>query len=61
MLTLSPSLMTSPNIIPRFYVYYMISGKTLVGPKLDNDKYPSVKPFTWEDFMKQMSVPQQSG
>lgn len=36
----------------RYYYYYMASGKTLVGPDLDNDKYPSVKPTTFEDLMR---------
>ncbi|KAF4126167.1 Protein of unknown function (DUF1295) [Geosmithia morbida] len=39
-----------------YYTYYMISGKSLVGPRLDNDKYPNVKPFTWTDFIKQLPV-----
>ncbi|KAF3926066.1 hypothetical protein ABW20_dc0109394 [Dactylellina cionopaga] len=39
-----------------FYQYYMSSGQVLAGPDYDNEKYPQVKPVTWEDFMK--SVPQ---
>ncbi|KAI0830392.1 nmrA-like family protein [Hypoxylon sp. FL0890] len=35
-----------------FFQYYMINGQTLLGPELDNDKYPQVKPVSWEDFMK---------
>ncbi|KIX07842.1 uncharacterized protein Z518_02496 [Rhinocladiella mackenziei CBS 650.93] len=35
-----------------FYYYYMANGSTLVGPKLDNDKYADVKPMNWEDFMR---------
>ena len=34
----------------------MLSGKTLVGPKLDNDKYPGIAPFTWKDFIRQLPV-----
>jgi len=30
----------------------MLNGHTLVGPELDNDKYPGVKPITIEDFMR---------
>lgn len=34
-----------------FFQYYMINGQTLVGPELDNDKYPQVKPVSWEDYL----------
>jgi hypothetical protein len=34
----------------------MISGKTMVGPKLDNERYPEIKPVTWEDFIKDVSL-----
>lgn len=40
----------------RFYAYYMISGKTMVGPELDNKRYPKVKPVTWEDFIKEVPL-----
>ncbi|KAK6531189.1 hypothetical protein TWF281_008014 [Arthrobotrys megalospora] len=40
-----------------FFQYYMVNGQTVIGPQYDNEKYPQVKPVTWEDFMK--SVPQE--
>ncbi|OTB01929.1 hypothetical protein M426DRAFT_25241 [Hypoxylon sp. CI-4A] len=35
-----------------FYQYYMANGQTLLGPELHNEKYPQVKPVSWEDFMR---------
>ncbi|KAI4871162.1 nmrA-like family protein [Hypoxylon rubiginosum] len=35
-----------------FFNYYMTNGQTLLGPELDNHKYPQVKPTTWEDFFR---------
>ncbi|KAI1387925.1 nmrA-like family protein [Hypoxylon trugodes] len=35
-----------------FFQYYMINGQTLLGPNLDNHKYPQVKPVSWEDYLK---------
>jgi hypothetical protein len=37
---------------PRFFQYYALNGQTLLGPELDNAKYPQVKPVDWEAFMK---------
>ncbi|KAI6083684.1 nmrA-like family protein, partial [Hypoxylon rubiginosum] len=35
-----------------FFNYYMANGQTLLGPELDNDKYPQVKPTSWEDTFR---------
>ncbi|KAK3358484.1 hypothetical protein B0T24DRAFT_693464 [Lasiosphaeria ovina] len=35
-----------------FYIYYLLNGSTLIGPDVDNGKYPEIKPETWEDFMR---------
>ncbi|KAI1104966.1 nmrA-like family protein [Jackrogersella minutella] len=35
-----------------FFQYYMVNGQTLIGPELDNDKYPQVKPVSWEDYFR---------
>ncbi|KAK0704043.1 hypothetical protein B0T26DRAFT_658561 [Lasiosphaeria miniovina] len=35
-----------------FYIYYLLNGSTLIGPGVDNGKYPEIKPETWEDFMR---------
>ncbi|KAI2462791.1 nmrA-like family protein [Annulohypoxylon bovei var. microspora] len=35
-----------------FFKYYMINGQTLIGPQLDNGKYPQVKPVNWEDYFR---------
>ncbi|KAK6363484.1 hypothetical protein TWF730_000916 [Orbilia blumenaviensis] len=35
-----------------FFQYYMVNGQTLAGPQYDNERYPQVKPATWEDFFK---------
>ncbi|KAL7622412.1 hypothetical protein AAE478_007917 [Parahypoxylon ruwenzoriense] len=43
-----------------FYQYYMISGQTLLGPQTDNDKYPQVKPVSWEDYFRIMPMDQLS-
>ncbi|CAG8958128.1 hypothetical protein HYFRA_00000474 [Hymenoscyphus fraxineus] len=37
---------------PLLYQYYIMSGKTLVGPDLDNTTYPTVKAQNWEDFLR---------
>ena len=34
-----------------FYQYYMLNGSTSLD-NLDNERYPSVKPITVEDFLK---------
>lgn len=31
-------------------------GQTCVGPSLDNQKYPTVKPTTWEDYIKERTI-----
>ena len=31
-------------------MYYWINGSTFVGPEVDNQKYPDVKPETWDDY-----------
>ncbi|KAI1088088.1 nmrA-like family protein [Rostrohypoxylon terebratum] len=38
-----------------YYHYFMVKGLSYCGPQLDNDKYPQVKPVTWEDYLR--SVP----
>lgn len=38
--------------IPRFYYYYMASGKTDISPDAISDKYSHVKRVTWEDYMR---------
>ncbi|KAI0888438.1 nmrA-like family protein [Annulohypoxylon maeteangense] len=38
--------------------YYMINGTTEIGPQYDNDKYPQVKPVTWEDYLRNVSQDQ---
>ncbi|KAI0176529.1 nmrA-like family protein [Hypoxylon sp. FL1284] len=47
---------TSPqeflSYIPLFFTYYTVNGQTLMGPELDNDQYPQVKPMTFEEFFK---------
>ncbi|GAB1206009.1 hypothetical protein APSETT445_004690 [Aspergillus pseudonomiae] len=43
-----------------FFYYYWINGQTFVGPELDNDRYPQVKPVSWEDYMKQWPLEQLS-
>ncbi|KAI1208539.1 nmrA-like family protein [Annulohypoxylon truncatum] len=35
-----------------FFQYYMIEGTTDIGPELDNDRYPQVKPVSWEDYLR---------
>ncbi|KAI1374412.1 nmrA-like family protein [Hypoxylon crocopeplum] len=35
-----------------FFQYYMAEGSTMVGPELDNDRYPQVKPVSFEDYFK---------
>ncbi|KAJ3955615.1 hypothetical protein N0V92_007857 [Colletotrichum tropicale] len=44
-----------------FYMYYWINGRTFVGPDVQNEKYPNVKPVTWEDFMKAHKLEELSG
>lgn len=44
-----------------FYHYFTLSGKALMGTPNDNQKYPDVKPFTMEDFMKSTTVDGLSG
>ncbi|KAK0726155.1 hypothetical protein B0H67DRAFT_642472 [Lasiosphaeris hirsuta] len=39
-----------------YMMYYWINGSTLVGPDVDNAKYPNIKPETWEDFMGKRSL-----
>ncbi|OGM42488.1 NmrA-like family protein [Aspergillus bombycis] len=41
-----------------FFYYYWINGQTFVGPQLDNDKYPQVKPVSWEEYMRQWPLEQ---
>ncbi|PLB50922.1 NmrA-like family protein [Aspergillus steynii IBT 23096] len=41
-----------------FFYYYWVNGQTFVGPELDNEKYPEVKPVSWEDYMKQWPLEQ---
>ncbi|KAI1768627.1 nmrA-like family protein [Hypoxylon sp. FL1150] len=38
-----------------FFYYYMANGQTLLGPELDNSKYPQVKPRSWEDNFRASS------
>ncbi|KAH8646736.1 nmrA-like family protein [Xylariales sp. PMI_506] len=38
-----------------FYTYYMLSGKTFIGPAYDNSRYPEINAVSWEDFIKQQS------
>ncbi|KAI1451313.1 nmrA-like family protein [Annulohypoxylon moriforme] len=35
-----------------FFHYYVINGATEIGPQFDNDKYPQIKPVTWEDYLR---------
>ncbi|KAI1141694.1 nmrA-like family protein [Hypoxylon sp. FL0543] len=35
-----------------FFQYYMLNGQTLLRPEFDNDKYPQVKPVSWEDYFR---------
>ncbi|KAL0939661.1 NmrA-like family protein [Colletotrichum truncatum] len=44
-----------------FFLYYWINGQTFVGPDVQNDKYPEVKPVTWEAFMKNRTVQELAG
>lgn len=37
-----------------YYQYYMTNGQTLL-EKLDNDRYPTIKFTTFEDFLKAAS------
>ncbi|KAE8336271.1 hypothetical protein BDV24DRAFT_155310 [Aspergillus arachidicola] len=32
------------SYMPLFFYYYWVNGQTFVGPELDNDRYPQVKP-----------------
>ncbi|RDW93632.1 NmrA-like family protein [Aspergillus mulundensis] len=34
-----------------FFYYYWANGQTVLGPELDNARYPDVKPVDWEGFM----------
>ncbi|KAK1149586.1 hypothetical protein N8T08_005135 [Aspergillus melleus] len=36
-----------------FFYYYWINGQTLLGTKLDNERYEEVRPVSWEGFMAQ--------
>lgn len=38
-----------------FYQYYCSTGQTYLGD-LDNDKYPSVKPVSFKEFMKSVKL-----
>lgn len=44
----------------RFFYYYWVNGQTFVGPELENDKYPQVKPVSWEEYMGQWPLEQLS-
>ncbi|KAI1410482.1 nmrA-like family protein [Hypoxylon sp. FL1857] len=44
-----------------FFQYYMINGQTYLGPESDNDKYPQVKPVSWEDYLRSVPKDQLSG
>lgn len=37
-------------------MYYWINGQTHVGPETDNNRYPEIKPETWEDFLSKKSL-----
>ncbi|KAL2688940.1 hypothetical protein Neosp_002990 [[Neocosmospora] mangrovei] len=39
-----------------FFMYYWLNGQTFVGPVTDNERYPEVKPETWEEFLKKRSL-----
>ncbi|KAL1866404.1 hypothetical protein Plec18167_009072 [Paecilomyces lecythidis] len=39
------------SYMPLFYYYYMINGQTLLGPNIDNARYPNIHPLDWEGFM----------
>ncbi|KAB8200611.1 NmrA-like family protein [Aspergillus parasiticus] len=43
-----------------FFYYYWVNGQTFVGPELDNDRYPQVKPVNWEEYMRQWPLEQLS-
>jgi hypothetical protein len=32
------------------YYYYWINGQTLLGPEVDNDRYPDVKTVGWKGY-----------
>lgn len=44
-----------------FFHYYMIKDLCDCGPQLDNDKYPQVKPVTWEDYLRSVPLEQLPG
>lgn len=37
-------------------MYHGNNGQTFVGLDTGNDRYPKVKPETWEDFLRKRSV-----
>ncbi|KAK0610598.1 hypothetical protein B0T17DRAFT_621066 [Bombardia bombarda] len=39
------------SYIPLFYLYYWMNGFTMLEPGLDNERFSSVKPVTYRDFM----------
>ncbi|EEU33939.1 uncharacterized protein NECHADRAFT_55821 [Fusarium vanettenii 77-13-4] len=39
-----------------FFMYYWLNGQTFVGPVTDNERYPEVKPETWEEFLKKRGL-----
>lgn len=45
----------------RFFYYYWVNGQTLVGPETQADKYPNVKPISWEDFFSSCPAEQLPG
>lgn len=44
------------DLLIRYYNYFWLADKGLVGPKVDNAKYPQIKPETWEDFMRRTKL-----
>ncbi|KAJ9614889.1 hypothetical protein H2204_014328 [Knufia peltigerae] len=49
------------NYVFHWYHYFTLSGKALMGPKYDNDRYPHVKPVKIEDFLKSVPLEQLNG
>ncbi|KAL4963756.1 NmrA-like family protein [Aspergillus stella-maris] len=41
------------SYLAMFFYYYWVNGRTFVGPKTDNERYPDVKPVSWEEYMRQ--------
>ncbi|GAB1207610.1 hypothetical protein APSETT445_006334 [Aspergillus pseudonomiae] len=44
-----------------FYQYYCINGQTYLKPELDNGKYPTVQPITFQQFMQSHRIEELSG